>query len=51
MLELSRAPVQRVLMPRLGTPFEPAHIELAGPWWRQVFLEAPEPVLAPTCGA
>jgi L-ascorbate metabolism protein UlaG (beta-lactamase superfamily) len=35
----------RVLTPRLGRPFEPAHCEAPSPWWRAV--RAPSAALAP----
>lgn len=39
LLELAHAGGQRVLTPRLGTPFEPAHVEGVEPWWRSVTSE------------
>jgi L-ascorbate metabolism protein UlaG (beta-lactamase superfamily) len=31
----------RILTPRLGRPFEPAHVEAPSPWWRGVRAAAP----------
>jgi L-ascorbate metabolism protein UlaG (beta-lactamase superfamily) len=36
LLELAAREGARVLTPRLGRPFEPAHLERPDPWWRAV---------------
>lgn len=36
LLSLATATGQRMLTPRLGKPFEPAHLEAPDPWWRAV---------------
>ena len=40
LLALARTSGQRVLTPRLGAPFEPAHQGGPDPWWREVSAEA-----------
>jgi hypothetical protein len=43
----------QLVMPRLGEPVEPAHVERVDPWWRaveraeqrRVPVEAPAPVI------
>ena len=37
---LAEASRQRIIMPRLGVPFEPAHVDNPVPWWREVTTEA-----------
>lgn len=51
---LARAPAQdaQLVMPRLGQPVEPSHVERVDPWWRSVAKEEravpkPEPALEP----
>jgi L-ascorbate metabolism protein UlaG (beta-lactamase superfamily) len=44
LFELASASRQRVVMPRLGTPFEPAHVEAPVPWWREVTADAPQAI-------
>jgi L-ascorbate metabolism protein UlaG (beta-lactamase superfamily) len=36
LLALSERSAARILTPRLGRPFEPAHVEGPEPWWRSV---------------
>jgi L-ascorbate metabolism protein UlaG (beta-lactamase superfamily) len=38
---LAEATRQRIVTPRLGVPFEPAHVDQPVPWWRAVASEAP----------
>jgi len=38
---LAEATRQRIVTPRLGVPFEPAHVDQPVPWWRGVTSEAP----------
>jgi L-ascorbate metabolism protein UlaG (beta-lactamase superfamily) len=44
LLELAPRHGARILTPRLGSPFEPAHVEGPTPWWREV---AGRPAAAP----
>ena len=37
---LAEANRQRIVTPRLGVPFEPAHVDKPVPWWREVAAEA-----------
>jgi L-ascorbate metabolism protein UlaG (beta-lactamase superfamily) len=41
---LAEASRQRIVTPRLGVPFEPAHVDQPVPWWREVTAEAPTEV-------
>jgi L-ascorbate metabolism protein UlaG (beta-lactamase superfamily) len=36
LLALAQASGARILTPRLGRPFEPAHVEAPTPWWRSL---------------
>jgi hypothetical protein len=38
---LAAANRQRIVTPRLGIPFEPAHVEQPEAWWREVGAEVP----------
>jgi L-ascorbate metabolism protein UlaG (beta-lactamase superfamily) len=40
LLEQSSKRGARILTPRLGRPFEPAHVERPDPWWREVMAPA-----------
>jgi L-ascorbate metabolism protein UlaG (beta-lactamase superfamily) len=52
LLELGPKTGATVLMPRLGEPVEPAHVERVEPWWRNVDSSARAPVAeAPTAAA
>ncbi|MEW5738758.1 MAG: MBL fold metallo-hydrolase [Myxococcota bacterium] len=46
LLELAHTHRARLVMPRLGQPVEPAHVESVEPWWRAVGAPAPVPVPA-----
>lgn len=39
LIALARAGQHRIVTPRLGTPFEPAHVEHADPWWREIVAD------------
>jgi len=41
---LAEASRQRIVTPRLGVPFEPAHVDKPVPWWREVTAEAPNEI-------
>jgi L-ascorbate metabolism protein UlaG (beta-lactamase superfamily) len=41
---LAEASRQRIVTPRLGVPFEPAHVDKPVPWWRAVTAEAPNEI-------
>jgi L-ascorbate metabolism protein UlaG (beta-lactamase superfamily) len=41
---LAEANRQRIVTPRLGVPFEPAHVDQPVPWWREVAAEAPSEI-------
>jgi hypothetical protein len=43
LLELGPKKGARLVMPRLGEPVEPAHVEDVQPWWRVVDATAREP--------
>jgi len=40
----------QLVMPQLGAPVEPGHIERVSPWWRAVERQAPQPAAAATRG-
>lgn len=42
LLALAAARGARILTPRLGSAFEPEHVERATPWWREVRRTRPE---------
>jgi L-ascorbate metabolism protein UlaG (beta-lactamase superfamily) len=41
---LAEANRQRIVTPRLGVPFEPAHVDKPVPWWREVLAEVPNEI-------
>jgi hypothetical protein len=43
LLELGPKAGARLVMPRLGEPVEPAHVEGVEPWWRGVDQAARKP--------
>jgi len=43
LLRLATERGTRILTPRLGSAFEPEHIERATPWWRELSHERPPP--------
>ena len=48
LLELAPKHGAQLLMPRLGEPVEPAHVDSVTPWWRGVDRREPgAPVAAP----